>query len=331
LVQPSNERGQVDRATLHRRARIRSIIGCWLLVIASHAYATGLAPNTLLLGAAACGDAIVAVGERGTLVRSTDNARSWQELPRPVRATLTAISFAPTERQPASTASAPGWAVGHDAVILGSTDGGRTWAKQYQGETLDDSFLDVLAFDARRVIAVGEFGLYVESADAGQTWKRRKVSPEDGRLNRISRGPTGTLYLAGEHGILLRSGDHGATWTALAAPARGSFYGVLALDRRTLVAYGLLDHVYRSVDDGASWQPIATPQQVLLATALQLKSNTLVLAGAARTIRISRDYGKTFAPLDGAPATAIAALLELPGGGILALGEAGATVIRSPK
>ncbi len=289
------------------------------------------AADPLLLGAAACGDAIVAVGERGTIVRSTDNARSWQELARPVRATLTAISFAPPEGTPAANSSTPGWAVGHDAVVLGSNDGGRTWVKQYQGEKLEDSFLDVLALDAQHVIAVGEFGLYAESADAGQTWTRRQISPKDGRLNRISVGPAGTLYLAGERGILLRSGDHGATWNALTAPARGSFYGVLALDRRTLLAYGLLDHVYRSIDDGASWQPLATPQQVLLATALRLKSNTLVLAGAPRTTRISRDYGKTFAALDGAPATAIAALLELPGGEILALGEAGATVIRNPK
>ena len=302
-------------------------IACCYLAIPRPAAAA----DTLLLGAAVCGDAIVAVGERGTLVRSTDNARSWQELARPVRATLTAISFAPAEATSAQGNATPGWVVGHDAVILGSTDGGRTWTKQYQGEKLEDSFLDVLALDARHVIAVGEFGLYVESADAGQTWMRRNVSPDNGRLNRISRGPAGTLYLAGERGILLRSSDHSSTWTALAPPAGGSFYGVLALDRHTLLAYGLLDHVYRSTDDGASWQAIGSPQQVLLATALQLSSRMIVVAGAARASRISRDDGKTFAPFDAAPATAIAALLNLPGGGILALGEAGATVIPNPN
>src|SRR5690606_13888501 len=140
-----------------------------------------------------------------------------------VRATLTGVSFA--------THAAPqlGWAVGHDALILHSTDEGRTWVKQYQGDDLEESFLDVLALDAQRVIAVGAYGLFAITADGGRTWTRRKIDADDYHLNRITRGPSGTLYLAGEHGTLLRSADNGQTWTPIPAPYEGSFYGILPI------------------------------------------------------------------------------------------------------
>ncbi|MBI4623386.1 MAG: hypothetical protein HY736_09245 [Verrucomicrobia bacterium] len=286
------------------------------------ARAADIAPRMLLLDGAVAGPDIVAVGERGTILRSTDNARTWQTATTPTGATLTGVSFAPDGQH--------GWAVGHDALIVATADGGRTWSQQYQGENLQDSFLDVLAVDAQRVIAVGAYSLFATTANGGRSWVRRKVLAEDYHLNRLSRGPTGTLYLAGEHGTLLRSSDNGETWTSIAAPYDGSFYGIVPLDRRTLIAHGLRGRVYRSIDDGASWEPVATPQPVLLATALKLKSNFLVFAGQARALLLSRDYGKSLVPSPAALTTATAELLEIPDGSILALGEAGATLLAQP-
>ena len=286
------------------------------------ARAADLAPRMLLLDGAVIGSAIIAVGERGTILRSTDQARTWQAVASPTPATLTAVAFAPD--------ASHGWTVGHDAIILSTADAGRTWTKSYQGESLQDSFLDVLALDAQRVIAVGAYGLCVVTADSGKTWTRRKILDDDRHLNRLSRGPTGTLYLAGERGTLLRSADDGASWTAIAAPYDGSFYGILPLDKRTLVAHGLRGRAYRSADDGASWSPLAVETPALLATALKLKSNFLVLAGQARTLLVSRDYAATVAPWPLEFTTAVAKLLELADGSILALGEAGATVLPPP-
>ena len=286
------------------------------------AHAADIAPRMLLLDGAVVGPDIVVVGERGAILRSTDNARTWQTATTPTGATLTGVNFAPDGQH--------GWAVGHDALIVATADGGRTWSQQYQGENLQDSFLDVLALDAQRVIAVGAYSLFATTANGGRSWVRRKVLAEDYHLNRVARGPTGTLYLAGEHGTLLRSSDSGETWTSIAAPYDGSFYGIVPLDRRTLVAHGLRGRVYRSIDDGASWEPVATPQPVLLATALKLKSNFLVFAGQARALLLSRDYGKSLVPSPAALITATAELLEIPDGSILALGEAGATLLAQP-
>ncbi len=309
------------------RRRLLGLV-CSLASAGATLAATAPTPRMLLLDAAIVGTDIVAVGERGTILRSSDQALSWKRFLSPTRATLTGISFAPAIP---SRSVQHGWSVGHDATILATTDAGRSWVRQFQGENIQDSFLDVLALDEHRVIAIGAYALYFTTTDGGRTWVKQKAGDDDPHFNRITRGPSGTLYIAGERGTLLRSADAGANWTRLKAPYNGSFYGVMPLDRRTLVAHGLRGHIFRSVDDGVSWQPVAAPEPVLLAAGAQLRSNFLVLAGQARTLLVSRDYGKSFVAVEAPPTTGLAELLELEGGGLLALGEAGVTLLPAPR
>jgi photosystem II stability/assembly factor-like uncharacterized protein len=278
--------------------------------------------NLLLLDGDVTGTAIVAVGERGTILRSTDHGRTWDPAPSTTAATLTGVSFA--------GGSPHGWAVGHDALILATADGGRNWRQQWRAENLQDSFLDVLALDAQHVIALGAYGLFVTTADGGRTWTRRKIADNDYHLNRITRGPGGTLYIAGEHGTLLRSRDHGATWERIDSPYDGSFYGILPLDASTLVAFGLRGRIYRSTDDGASWVIVPNDLRVLIDAAARARNGTLVFAGQSRALFVSHDSGQTVAPWPVAFTTGVAELLALPDGTILALGEAGAALLPEP-
>jgi photosystem II stability/assembly factor-like uncharacterized protein len=293
-----------------------------VLAGASAIGAATVAAKMLLLDAALAGNVIVAVGEGGTILRSADSCQSWQSADSAVLATLTGVSFAADARH--------GWAVGHDALILATDDGGRSWRKSWQGENLEVSLLDVCALDARHVIAVGAYGLFIESTDGGATWSPRKILADDMHLNRISRGPAGTLYLAGERGTLLSSADDGSTWTRLQTPYEGSFYGILPLDAHTLLAHGLRGRLYRSADDGATWDLVAVPQPMLLATALKLPGGSLVFAGQSRGLFVSRDAGQTVVPWDAPLTTAVAELILAPDGTIVALGEAGATLLAQP-
>ncbi|MBS0662406.1 MAG: hypothetical protein JSR48_04030 [Verrucomicrobia bacterium] len=286
---------------------------------AGHAFETR---NLLLLGGATAGPAIVAVGERGTIVRSTDRGHGWTEVASGAVATLTGIAFAPDGRH--------GWAVGHDALILATTDGGLTWQRQWQGSNLEESFLDVLALDARRVIAVGAYGLYLSTGDGGKTWVRRRLGDEDYHLNRITRGPTGTLYLAGERGTLMRSQDAGQTWDRIDSPYDGSFYGILPLGERELLAHGLRGRIYRSEDDGATWTLVPNEQHVLVATAARLGSQVVVFGGQSRALFVSRDGGRTVTPWHPGFTAAVAELMALPDGRVLALGETGASILPAP-
>ena len=296
---------------------------------------------TELLDGVVVGSELVAVGDGGTIIHSTDSGQTWEKSDVPVQSTLTGVSFAADAQH--------GWAVGHDALILASADGGRTWQKQWQGENRAAWFLDVHALDEHRAVAVGKNGLYVETSDGGATWIRRKLIEQDFDLNRISRGPSGTLYLAGEHGTALRSTDRGVDWTQLDIPADHTLSGILPVDSHTLIAYGgsMSGNIYRSGDDGQTWVAVRlVPRKLLLKTALITHDGSILLAGISgdwredgfRGFFFSRDGARSFGPWPFAPSrvkdqsksSALVNLIELiqaPDGSLVALGTEGATIV----
>jgi len=282
---------------------------------------TAVAVHSLLLDGQRCDGSVVAVGAYGFIVRSTDGGATWSLASVPKRAVLTGVCFVDAKR---------GWAVGHDALILHTEDSGLTWAVQYQGADLEASFLDVGFLDANTGFAIGAYGLFLATTDGGRTWTQRKIIDQDYFLNRITIGPGGALYIAGEHGTLLRSTDRGATWVATATPYDGSFFGVLPLGPRTLLAYGLRGRIYRSEDDGGTWQLVPNDARVLLATAVRLRSGVIVFAGQARSFFVSRDDGRSVSPWSPGLTTGVAELVEAPDGTVLALGEAGLTPLPAP-
>ena len=88
---------------------------------------SALAERRLITSIARGGDqAVVAVGQRGHALRSTDNGKSWSQASVPVSSDLTAVQFVD---------SRVGYAVGHDGVVLRTADGGATWSRVLDGRT----------------------------------------------------------------------------------------------------------------------------------------------------------------------------------------------------
>ena len=79
------------------------------------------AAESLLLDIEDTAAGYIAVGERGHILKSKD-AKTWTQMPSPVNSMLTAVTFADEKN---------GWAVGHDASIVHSNDGGETWSLQH--------------------------------------------------------------------------------------------------------------------------------------------------------------------------------------------------------
>ena len=190
-----------------------------------------LAAKNLLLGLALANGKVVAVGDRGTILLSADGV-DWQQSAVPVHATLTAVSFSDANN---------GWAVGHDATILHTTDGGKTWTLQNFQPQDSKPVLSVLALDAQRAYAVGAFGMFLSTTDGGKTWGQLD-SPallEDGlHLNALIRLNNGELFVAGEIGLAGVSKD-GAVWKRLSLPYEGSLFGALPWGENGALVFGL--------------------------------------------------------------------------------------------
>ena len=67
------------------------------------------ASQSLLLDATHAGKRLVVVGDRGHILFSDDQGRTWTQARVPTRQLLTAVFFLDDKR---------GWAVGHDALVV---------------------------------------------------------------------------------------------------------------------------------------------------------------------------------------------------------------------
>ena len=281
-----------------------------------------LAALGLLLDVVNAGDKLVAVGAHGHVVISRDNGSTWTQSLTPTRALLTGVAFPDNEH---------GWAVGHDGVILATGDGGLTWHHQDNGQSLDTVLLDVLFLDATHGFAVGAYGRFLSTTDGGLHWTAGKPSPDEVHFNRITAGPDGYLYLAGESGTLQVSTDSGKSWSKVAVPYDGSLFGILPLKNGRIVAYGLRGHILRSDDHGANWEPENSDVKVLIMGGTRLKPGAIVLGGQGGHFFISRDSGLTFQHWKPADfGTSVADLVETADGWLLTVGEAGAVRVRLP-
>lgn len=201
------------------------------------------AAQTLLTRVTPAGKQLVAVGARGHILRSVDGEQ-WTQSPSPVNVLLTSVFFLDEQI---------GWAVGHDATILHSRDGGARWAVQHFDPALNLPLLDVVFTSATRGVAIGAYGLMLETNDGGATWTRMEspLTEEGLHFNAVSPLGDGSLLMVGEQGMLARSTDEGRTWTRLASPYSSSLFAVVPDGGQGAVIGGLRGNVYRSDDVAA--------------------------------------------------------------------------------
>ncbi len=281
-----------------------------------------LASRSLLLDAARAGQRLVAVGDRGHVLLSDDEGTTWRQVIVPTRAMLTGVAFGDARH---------GWASGHDGVILATTDGGQSWLKQVSGGDLETVFLDTHFRDSGNGFVIGAYGQCLRTIDGGKTWTPVRPTEDEAHFNQIAAGADGTLYLAGESGTLLASGDQGAIWRRLEVPYDGSLFGLLPLDARTLLAYGLRGHVFLSADSGKTWARRDSGVSVLLMAGVRLKSGVIVLAGLGGNFGVSRDGGATFTAWKPAEYIGgVSALLEAGDGALVVVGEKGVARLTLP-
>jgi photosystem II stability/assembly factor-like uncharacterized protein len=321
----------VTRSSLPPGAAALALLLC--LVPAAAAGQTGeareraakapLAVSSLLLDAAARDGLVVAVGERGHILVSTDEGRSWRQADVASRALLTGV-FMHDARL--------GWAVGHDEVVVRTRDGGLTWERVHNAPENEKPLLDVWFADARTGLAVGAYGGLLATRDGGDSWTPSPVHGEDDfHLNQIAAAADGTLFLAGEAGHLYRSDDEGATWQPLPSPYDGSFFGLLPRPDGSLLAFGLRGHLYRSPDGGRTWTPIVTGTEETLTCALDLGSGRFVVGGMAGTLLWSEGEGAAVRKQDLPDRKAIVALAQAPPGTLLVFGDGGVRRIEIPR
>lgn len=282
------------------------------------------AQSSLLLDIAVAGKRLVATGDRGHIVYSDDNGATWVQAKVPTRQMLTSIFFADDKH---------GWAVGHDAQILATTDGGQSWVKQYEDLEREAPLLDIWFKDNQTGFAVGAYGALLTTTDGGANWQdiSDRMNNEDGyHLNAITAVEDSGLFVVGEQGAMFRSADWGQTWETLESPYEGSWFGAIsAKEPATVLAYGLRGHVFRSTDFGDTWEQIKIntpnngPLEFGLSGGALLPDGSLVVIGHGGTVLKSTDDGRSFSLVNRSDRISLAGVAATDNGKLILVGQGG--------
>ncbi len=320
---------------------------------------SALASRSLLQGIARAGPRLVAVGQRGHILYSTDTGTSWKQADVPVSSDLTAVFFVNDLK---------GWAVGHDGVILHSADGGLTWtlqldgrianerlvghmesrveaqpqstetkqlleeAKRYKEQGADKPFLDVWFADENTGYVVGAYNLIYRTRDGGKNWEPWFDQTDNPKLLNLYaiRPAAGGLFIAGEGGLVLKLDPDAQRFKALPTPYTGSYFGVVG-DQSAVLVFGLRGNVYRSDDGGKTWIKVETGLPATIVGGLSTANGSILLADVGGRIAASTDGGRTFTAVKLPSTTPIASIADAGNGRLARVGPRGvAAVVELP-
>ena len=239
---------------------------------AENAMIMPLADRSLLLDITAVGERLVAVGERGHILHSEKPAEGWDQAQVPARQMLTAVYFADERR---------GWAVGHDGLVLVTSNGGMDWSRQYDGLALQAGYnRSQLASLSERKIALeqslADSEAPEERARLLSTLEELQLDIEDAEYALDAPLQTPPLldvwfrdalhgYVVGAFGTLLMTDDGGVSWRhagdQLDNPQQMHLNGVVGDGQGGVWIAAETGLLFRSRDGGASWMSLDSPYQ----------------------------------------------------------------------
>ncbi|HXX86073.1 MAG TPA: YCF48-related protein [Casimicrobiaceae bacterium] len=323
-------------------------------VLDTPAQMSPLASKSLLQAVARAGPSLVAVGQRGHIVVSSDGGATWKQASVPVSSDLTAVFFVGDRK---------GWAVGHDGVVLFSSDGGLTWtlqlegrkanerlveymqvrataspqsadtkqlleeARRYKDQGPDKPFLDVWFADENNGYVVGAYNLIFRTSDGGKNWEPWFDQTDNPKLLNLYaiRPAAGGLYIAGESGLVLKLDPDAQRFKALTTPYKGSFFGVVG-DASAVLVFGLRGNVYRSDDGGKSWAKVDAELPATIASGASLPKDVIILGDVGGRLALSDNAGRDFKPATVSNPMPLAGIADAGNGRVALVGPRGVAV-----
>ncbi|WP_394673661.1 WD40/YVTN/BNR-like repeat-containing protein [Limnobacter sp.] len=228
------------------------------------------AAKALLLNVTSYGDTVLMVGERGIILKrdfavgdvaqgvKDNEGKVWTQAKVPVSVNLTGVQFV---NEPLA------FVVGHDGVVLKSTDAGATWAKVFDGikaneqvvaaakkkmEDMQSRYDAASPADQDKMNEALEAATFAfEDAEAGA-----RFGPARPMLD-VWFKDSNTGWVVGSYGQIFETNDSGSTWTLIANrldnPDFRHYNGLYGDETGLLLIAGEAGRVYISNDFGVNW------------------------------------------------------------------------------
>ena len=230
----------------------------------------------------------IAIGEGGSILRTTDGGSSWSLIDNERYGHLYSLAFADIDR---------GIIVG-DSIILRTRNGGQSWERIIHPERAN--LFQVTASNSGTLLAIAsDRATLHRSTDDGETWTTSRIDTARG-VNRLAFVDDSIVVAGiGNHqrdssAAIYRSTDTGSSWSRVATLPESivtdfSFttagVGIAAAGRS----------IYATDDRGASWRPISPPlDNGLLGGATLIGTNGVMATSSRGTGFRSSDMGTTW-------------------------------------
>ena len=251
------------------------------------------ATNLALLSVARRGTHTIAVGQLGAVVVESAPG-TWKKVDAGTEARFLSVSV---------NTSGIAAAGGEFGLLLGSNDGGETWASiapnwiDYADANVpgtgEPTVYAVYVSEAGAITVAGEFGLILRREPGAENW--RVLNPVTGGAPtlfaiHIPEQPNGNSYAVGQAGEILISTDSGAHWFRNKADTASNFLGVTTAPGGRVVITGMRV-MATSSNGGVNWKFIEESDTTTdWYQAVRTEKNTgqvMAVGHAGRIIRIN--------------------------------------------
>ncbi len=299
------------------------------------AMSSPLSQHGLLMDLDQIGSKLIAVGERGHLLISKDNATSWKQMQVPVRVTLTASYFVDEKH---------GWVVGHDGVVLHTLDGGNHWQKQLDGRQANQLMLE----HAKSLLAKSEAAIQAANPEQLNELEMQleslTIAAEDAESFVIEGASRPFLdvwfrndhegFIVGAYGLFLHTTNGGDSWQPWTAHIDNP--DILHLNAIRLVGDSLYiaaeaGSLFRSDDNGESWISLDSPYDGTFFGVVGAGDDALVAYGLRGNAFISYDQGDHWQSINTGIDASLFGSTRLPNGSVVLVGDGGFSFQISPK
>ncbi|WNC70433.1 YCF48-related protein [Thalassotalea psychrophila] len=296
-----------------RNPNVYFLFACVGIFCSTLAYAQGDALNetsvisaraehSLIMDISKTETKLIAVGERGHIVIQQSGQKKWSQVQVPVRVTLTSTFFIDDQN---------GWAVGHDGVVLSTTDGGQQWQKLLDGDTVNKmmiGYAEQLVENILNEIAVANeeeidelnerlenFQYFVDDSYAfGDEGASRPFL--DVWFNNKNEG-----FIVGAYGLILRTTDAGKSWTPWTEKLNnmdGFHLNAINQIGDDLYIAAEAGTLFHSTDKGQTWNSLESPYEGSFFGIVGHQDQTLIAFGLRGNAFISHNKGNQWLKIE---------------------------------
>lgn len=185
-----------------------------------------------------------AVGNNGTILKTTDKGETWLVYETGVQSDIRAVSFSD---------SLHGWAVGENGLILKTTNGGADWQVLASGSV--EVLTSVYFVNSLKGCVVGSNGTILRTTNGGNTWNT-SYSGITVPFTSVWFADSTTGWAVAYDGIIRKTTNGGLIWSSQNSQTTHHLFSVRFINKLQGWAVGDQGAMVFTNDGGNSWIPM---------------------------------------------------------------------------